>query len=106
MSGAEIIFVPSAFTYDTGKAHWHSLLKARAIETGSYVIAAAQKGTHENKRKTYGHSLVIDPWGKILAEKNNGIGVMDFDIDLKRVKIARSKIPSINVNKKYKILRN
>ena len=106
MSGAEIIFVPSAFTYDTGKAHWHSLLKARAIETGSYVIAAAQKGTHENKRKTYGHSLVIDPWGKILAEKNNGIGVMDFDIDLKRVKIARSKIPSIKVNKKYKILRN
>ena len=105
-NGAEIIFVPSAFTYETGKVHWHSLLTARAIETGSYIIAAAQKGTHENKRKTFGHSLVIDPWGNIIAEKKSGIGLMDFDIDLRRVKNARSKIPSIYANKKYEILRN
>ena len=105
-NGAEIIFVPSAFTYETGKVHWHSLLKARAIETGSYIIAPAQKGTHENKRRTYGHSLVIDPWGKIIAEKKSGIGVMEFNIDLNRVKNARSKIPSILVNKKYKISSN
>ena len=105
-NGAEIIFVPSAFTYETGKVHWHSLLTARAIETGSYVIAAAQKGIHENKRRTYGHSLVIDPWGEIVAEKKSGIGLMDFDIDLKKVKNARSKIPSIYTNKKYKIIRN
>ena len=105
-NGAEIIFVPSAFTYETGKVHWHSLLKARAIETGSYIIAPAQEGIHENKRRTYGHSLVIDPWGKIIAEKKRGIGVMDFNIDLKRVKNARSKIPSILANNKYKISSN
>ena len=98
--------MPSAFTYETGKVHWHSLLKARAIETGSYIIAPAQEGIHENKRRTYGHSLVIDPWGKIIAEKKRGIGVMDFNIDLKRVKNARSKIPSILANNKYKISSN
>ena len=66
--GSEILLVPSAFTIPTGKAHWHTLLKARAIETQCYVIAAAQSGKHNEKRSSYGHSLVIDPWGKIIAE--------------------------------------
>ena len=102
-SGAEILFVPSAFTFHTGKDHWHSLLKARAIETGSFVIAPAQNGLHENGRKTYGHSLVVNPWGKIVAEKKKGTGLMDFKINLDEVHQARLKIPSIKGNKPYLI---
>ena len=68
-SGAYFITVPSAFTRKTGEAHWHILLRSRAIETGCFIFAAAQAGLHENKRETYGHSLIIDPWGEILADK-------------------------------------
>ena len=67
-AGASFLTVPSAFTRKTGEAHWHTLLRARAIETGCFVFAAAQAGLHENKRETFGHSLIIDPWGEILAE--------------------------------------
>ncbi len=67
-SGASFLTVPSAFTRKTGEAHWHTLLRARAIETGCFVFAAAQGGMHENKRETFGHSLIVDPWGEILAE--------------------------------------
>ena len=102
--GAEIIFVPSAFTFETGKAHWHALLQARAIENGCYIVAAAQNGLHENKRKTYGHSVVVDPWGKIIAEKKSGTGLLNFEVDLQKVKNARIRIPSLNEQKKYKII--
>ena len=77
--------------------------RARAIETGSFVIAPAQNGLHENGRKTYGHSLVVNPWGKIVAEKKKGTGLMDFQINLDEVHKARLKIPSIKGNKPYLI---
>lgn len=67
-AGAQVLTVPAAFTRPTGEAHWHVLLRARAIENGAFVLAAAQGGLHENGRETYGHSLVVDPWGRILAE--------------------------------------
>ena len=103
-SGAEILFVPSAFTFQTGRAHWHTLLKARAIETGSFIVAPAQNGLHENGRKTYGHSLVVNPWGEIVAEKKKGVGLLDFKINLNEVNEARSKIPSLKGNQLYKIM--
>ena len=103
-SGAEILFVPSAFTFQTGKDHWHTLLRARAIETGSFVVAPAQNGIHENGRKTYGHSLVVNPWGKIIAEKKKGIGLLDFKIDLNEVRKARLKIPSLEGDQLYKVV--
>jgi predicted amidohydrolase len=95
-AGATLIAVPAAFTVPTGQAHWHVLLRARAIETGSYVIAAAQGGTHANGRATYGHSLVIDPWGRVIAEKaDDEPGVIFADIDLEAVRDARTRIPVI-----------
>jgi predicted amidohydrolase len=105
-SGAEIIFVPSAFTFETGKAHWHKLIQARAIETGSFIVAPAQWGLHENGRKTYGHSLVVNPWGEIIAEKVKGIGLLEFKINLNEVKLARSKIPSLKKSPAYSIVSN
>jgi len=105
-SGAEIIFVPSAFTFETGKAHWHKLIQARAIETGSFIVAPAQWGLHENGRKTYGHSLVVNPWGEIIAEKIKGIGLLEFKINLNEVKLARSKIPSLKKSPTYSIVSN
>lgn len=95
-AGAEVLSVPAAFTVPTGEAHWHVLLRARAIETGSYVIAAAQSGTHENGRATYGHSLIVDPWGVILAEcEATGPGVVIADLDLSRVAEARERVPAL-----------
>tara|TARA_B100001245_G_scaffold30426_1_gene19642 strand:- start:330 stop:1160 length:831 start_codon:yes stop_codon:yes gene_type:complete len=102
-SGADIIFVPSAFTFETGKVHWHNLLCSRAIETGSYIVAPAQYGKHENGRETYGHSLVINPWGEIIAQKEEGVGFINFDINLDEVKQARIKIPAIHKDSKYSI---
>ena len=87
-SGAYFITVPSAFTRKTGEAHWHVLLRARAIETGCFILAAAQAGTHENKRETYGHSLIIDPWGEILAEGDVEPGVIMARIDPAKVEKA------------------
>src|ERR1700728_3466121 len=79
-AGASFLAIPAAFTKQTGEAHWHVLMRARAIENGCYVIAAAQGGTHENGRETYGHSLVVDPWGRIIAEGTTEPGVVFADI--------------------------
>lgn len=95
-AGAQVISVPAAFTVPTGEAHWEVLLRARAIETGSFVIAAAQAGNHENGRSTWGHSMVIDPWGKILIELGgDGPGIAIADIDLSAVDEARGKVPAL-----------
>ncbi|NJR13212.1 MAG: carbon-nitrogen hydrolase family protein [Phyllobacteriaceae bacterium] len=96
MAGAKILTVPAAFTRQTGEAHWHILLRARAIETGSFVIAAAQGGTHADGRQTYGHSLIIDPWGRIVAEKDDDEpGVIVAELDLAMVADARARIPNL-----------
>lgn len=93
--GADFITVPSAFTQQTGEAHWHILLRARAIETGCFIIAPAQTGTHECGRKTYGHSLIISPWGEVLADGKSGTGIIVADIDSEAVNAARAQIPSL-----------
>jgi predicted amidohydrolase len=95
-SDADVIAVPAAFTVPTGKAHWHVLLRARAIEAGLFVVAAAQVGHHEDGRNTYGHSVVIDPWGEILLDMGEESGVGFADIDLKRISDVRSRIPALN----------
>jgi deaminated glutathione amidase len=95
-AGAEVIAIPAAFTVPTGRAHWETLLRARAIETGSYVIAAAQGGRHENGRATYGHSMIVDPWGEIIAQTGDDRpGLITADIDLGRVADARRRIPAL-----------
>lgn len=95
-AGAGVLTVPAAFTEKTGKAHWHVLLRARAIETGSFVLAAAQGGLHENGRSTYGHSLVVSPWGEILAEAGDEPCVIEAEIDLRLVAEARRQIPALS----------
>ena len=95
-SSADVIAVPAAFTVLTGKAHWHVLLRARAIEAGLFVVAAAQVGHHEDGRNTFGHSLVVDPWGEILLDMGEEPGVAFADIDLKRISDVRSRIPALN----------
>ncbi len=94
-AGAEMISVPAAFTHFTGSAHWHVLLRARAIETGCFVLASAQTGTHETGRQTYGHSLVINPWGEILADAGEPNCIIETEIDIAAVQEARAKIPSL-----------
>jgi len=94
--GAELISVPANFTVPTGKAHWEVLLRARAIETGSYVIAAAQGGRHENGRQTWGHSMIVSPWGDILAEIDaDEPGIITAEIEIEAVREARSRIPAL-----------
>ncbi len=93
--GAELLSIPAAFTVPTGRAHWHVLLRARAIETGCFVLAPAQTGTHHKGRKTYGHSLIVDPWGEVLADAGEGEGVVLADLDLRKVKRAREAVPSL-----------
>lgn len=96
LAGAEVLTVPAAFTRQTGEAHWHVLLRARAIENGAFVIAAAQGGTHEDGRETYGHSMIVDPWGRIVAEKDDDEpGIIMAEIDLDAVLEARAKIPNL-----------
>ena len=95
-SDADVISVPAAFTVPTGRAHWHVLLRARAIEAGLFVVAAAQVGRHEDGRQTFGHSLVIDPWGEVLLDMGEQPGVGFADIDLKRIPEVRSRIPALN----------
>ena len=87
--------VPSAFTETTGKAHWHVLLRARAIENGAYVLAPAQGGVHANGRHTYGHSLIINPWGEMIAEGGTDPGVIYAEIDTTEVSNARARIPNL-----------
>ncbi len=102
--GATMIAVPAAFTQPTGKAHWHTLLRARAIETASFVIAAAQTGTHEDGRVTFGHSLVVDPWGSVLLDMGETPGVAMIDIDLEQTADIRRKIPVLDHRKDIGLL--
>ena len=102
--GANILCVPSAFTVPTGKAHWEVLLRARAIETGSYVMAPAQIGEHENGRKTYGHSMIINPWGEAIALLEDGEGFIAVDLDIEQVQKAREAIPALTHDRSYTIL--
>ena len=101
INGAEIITVPSAFSKNTGKLHWHTLLRARAIETGCFIIAPAQTGTHSHGRKTYGHSLIISPWGQIIADAKKDTNLINAKINLDIVKEARLAIPNLNAQRKY-----
>lgn len=98
---ANIFAVPSAFTETTGKAHWHILLRARAIENAAFVIAPAQGGLHANGRRTYGHSLIIAPWGEVLAEAGTEPGVIVADIDMQQVADARARVPSLAHDRTY-----
>lgn len=94
-SGAGMLFIPSAFTIPTGRAHWEVLLRARAIENGAFVIASAQVGEHEDGRETYGHAMVVDPWGNVVADMGKRIGLHTVELDLSLVGKARSQIPSL-----------
>ena len=98
-AGAEVIAVPAAFTVPTGKAHWHVLLRARAIEAGLFVVAAAQGGEHEDGRRTFGHSLVVDPWGEVLLDAGDRGGVHFAEIDLGRISEVRSRVPALKHRK-------
>ena len=100
-AGAEILTAPAAFTVPTGKAHWHTLLKARAIETGCFILAPAMVGQHSPKRATYGHSLVVSPWGEVLADGGTAEGVTFATFDLSLVKEARAKIPALNHDREF-----
>jgi predicted amidohydrolase len=102
-SGAAFITVPAAFTKPTGEAHWHTLLRARAIENGCFIFAAAQGGLHENKRETFGHSLIIDPWGLVLAEGGVDPGFILAKIDPAKVESARRKIPSLQHGRRFSV---
>lgn len=93
---AEVIAVPAAFTVPTGKAHWHVLLRARAIEAGLFVVAAAQSGHHEDGRETFGHSLVVDPWGEVLVDGGEGENLLFVEVDLARIGEVRSRIPVLS----------
>jgi predicted amidohydrolase len=103
-SGATFLAIPAAFTKQTGEAHWHVLMRARAIENGSFVFAAAQGGTHEDGRSTYGHSLVIDPWGRVIAEGGTEPGVVLAEIDPGEVAVARARIPSLQHGRRFEVL--
>ena len=100
-AGAEILTVPSAFTRPTGRAHWHVLLRARAIETGCFVIAAAQCGTHAKGRQTYGHSLIVAPWGEVLSDGGEEVGINLAEIDMDQVVEARRRVPSLEHDRDY-----
>ncbi|MDG2243501.1 MAG: carbon-nitrogen hydrolase family protein [Rhodospirillaceae bacterium] len=99
--GADMIAVPSAFTQVTGGAHWHVLLRSRAIETGAFIFAPAQTGTHPSDRKTYGHALIVDPWGQVLADAGAGPGIIKADIDVAVVGKTRRKMPSLGQERPF-----
>lgn len=102
-AGAEVLTMPSAFTAETGKAHWHVLLRARAIENGCFVIAAAQTGSHDGGRETYGHSLIVDPWGAVLADAGTDTGYVTAEIDLAKVTSSRQSVPSLGNDRAYSL---
>jgi predicted amidohydrolase len=102
-AGASFLAIPSSFTKQTGEAHWHVLMRARAIENGCFVLAAAQGGKHENGRETYGHSLIIDPWGRVLAEGGTEPGVIMAEIDPAQVAVARGRIPSLQHGRRFEV---
>jgi deaminated glutathione amidase len=87
--------VPSAFTYTTGQPHWEILLRARAIENQAYVVAAAQGGTHENGRRTWGHSMVVDPWGQVLGQRDEGAGVVLGEVYYEQLQATRARLPAL-----------
>ena len=101
VNGAEIIVVPSAFSNLTGAVHWHTLLKARAIETGAFIVAPAQTGHHECGRISYGHSLIVSPWGEVLEDAKKEIGIIHKNIDLNEVVKTRNAIPSLHSKRYY-----
>lgn len=104
LAGAEVLTVPAAFTRQTGEAHWHVLLRARAIENGAFVVAAAQGGRHEDGRETYGHSLIVDPWGRVLAEAaGDAPGVVVAEIDPAAAAAARGKVPNLKNARPYRV---
>ena len=103
-AGAGILTIPSAFTVKTGEAHWHTLMRARAIENGCWVLAAAQCGLHENGRRTFGHSLVVAPWGDIVAELGVEPGVLVADINMVEVEKARSQVPSLTHDRQFDVV--
>ena len=103
-AGASFLAIPSAFTRQTGEAHWHVLIRARAIENGCFVLAAAQGGLHENKRETFGHSLIVDPWGRILAEGGTEPGIVMATIDPAEVARARARIPSLQHGRRFELI--
>lgn len=103
-AGAGMIAAPAAFTRTTGEAHWHLLLRTRAVENGCFVLAAAQGGRHENGRETFGHSLIIDPWGTILAEGGSEPGVVLAEIDPAKVGQVRARIPSLDHGRRFEVV--
>ena len=103
-AGATMLAIPSAFTKQTGEAHWHVLIRSRAIENGCFVFAAAQGGRHENGRDTFGHSLIIDPWGRIIAEGGTEPGVIVAEINPAEVANARARIPSLQHGRRFEIV--
>ncbi|WP_265517542.1 carbon-nitrogen hydrolase family protein [Nitratireductor luteus] len=106
MTGAQVLTAPAAFTRQTGEAHWHVLTRARAIENGAFLIAAAQGGRHEDGRETYGHSIIVDPWGKVLAEAaHDEPAVVVADIDVEQSRAARGKIPNLANAREFNLAR-
>jgi predicted amidohydrolase len=104
VAGASYLAIPSSFTKQTGEAHWHVLMRARAIENGCFVFAAAQGGKHENGRETFGHSLIVSPWGRVLAEGGTEPGVVMAEIDPVEVATARARIPSLQHGRRFEIV--
>jgi len=100
-AGADFITIPSAFTRPTGRDHWHILMRARAIETGCFVFAPAQSGDHEGGRKTYGHSLIVDPWGLVLADGEEAVGFVTAGIDPAAIAAARKRMPSLEHDREF-----
>lgn len=102
-AGAEILTIPAAFTQTTGQAHWHTLVRARAIETGCYVIAPNQCGHHCDKRYSFGHSLIVDPWGEVLADGGADPGIVFADIDTEKVAQTRNRIPNLHNERDFNL---
>jgi predicted amidohydrolase len=100
-AGATMLAIPAAFTAQTGEAHWHLLVRARAVESGAFVFAAAQSGSHEDGRATFGHSLIVDPWGEVLLDMGMRLGVEVIDIDLDRVRAVRTQLPAIKHRREW-----
>jgi predicted amidohydrolase len=103
-AGASFITIPAAFTQQTGEAHWHVLTRARAIENACFIFAAAQGGRHEDGRDTFGHSIVVDPWGRVVAEGGGEPGVILADIDPSQVATARARIPSLQHGRRFEVV--
>jgi predicted amidohydrolase len=101
--GAQVLTAPAAFTRQTGEAHWHILLRSRAIENGAFMLAAAQGGVHDNNRQTFGHSLVVDPWGRVLAEGGTEPGVILAELDLAQVDLVRKRIPALANGRRFDV---